>query len=879
MEPSVGIKLFSEGWAKAAQNSHSIRERLSRASDLIARHCRDVRVKIKDGLEKLQAVRSLQDHPRRQSIHGVYLKNPVPGVWSDELIQLLDELVRFAAEVGRLDKSSVLRVACVQHSISTPDSREKVAEAGRTYDEFVNARREIDAVFYVDELKLFSGAQESMGFGDITGRLERAQVSAEASEDWIEMAKALESLRKVTPIPRWASDILFNTESEEDGLTNSVRFVTLAEIARKEVEGEPVLSRFSSQIHNELLDKFRELDDRLRRVSSRDIGNKLLHRPVPAGQTGRRVGDLTEMALLRHEMGKQKRHVPIRKLINRAGSALIGLKPCFMMGPLSVSQYLPPGDISFDLVIMDEASQMRPEDALGAIARGKQLIVVGDPKQLPPTSFFDRLNKSDVDDDEDEELTFGSQESILDIAAPLFGSSRTLNWHYRSQHEDLIAFSNHSFYESRLLLFPTAHAASEHLGITYRRVEGSYSNQTNEAEAQELITDVVREIKSGRQRSIGIVAINSKQAQVLRDIWDRNLREMPEIEELLAGDQEDEDVLDSLFIKNLENVQGDERDVIFISLTYGKDPNGNFYQRYGPINRDNGWRRLNVLFTRARQQMNTYSSMDSSMVVPGEHSSRGVIALKEFLSYCETGILPETPNQTGRGPDSPFEVDVAAEVEAFGLKAEFQVGVAGFFIDIGVYDPREPRHFLLGIECDGATYHSSQSARDRDKIRQEVLENLGWNIYRIWSTDWFQHRTAEREKLRSALQVARLEADSREENRVANLDLGHDESIVEVVPNEVSEVTIRETVVVNESATEALKSRLLDLRRLLEDEYPDVRAEHSLLCDDVLGALLRQRPTTLEEFHRSVPLEQRQKIDMEQSRAYLSTVMLMMDSG
>ena len=186
---------------------------------------------------------------------------------------------------------------------------------------------------------------------------------------------------------------------------------------------------------------------------------------------------------------------------------------------------------------------------------------------------------------------------------------------------------------------------------------------------------------------------------------------------------------------------------------------------------------------------------------------------------------------------------------------------------------------MLGIECDGATYHSSQSARDRDKIRQEVLENLGWNIYRIWSTDWFQHRTAEREKLRSALQVARLEADSREENRAADIDLSHDESIVEAMPNEVSEATTRETVVVSESATEALKSRLLDLRRLLEDEYPDVRAEHSLLCDDVLGALLRHRPTTLEEFHRSVPLEQRQKIDMEQSRAYLSTVMLMMDGG
>ena len=276
------------------------------------------------------------------------------------------------------------------------------------------------------------------------------------------------------------------------------------------------------------------------------------------------------MALLRHEIGKQTRHVPIRKLLHRAGQALTALKPCFMIGPLSVAQYLSPGEVSFDIVIMDEASQMRPEDSLGAIARGAQLVVVGDPKQLPPTSFFDRLN-DDAKDDEDEELTFGSQESILDIAAPILGITRILSWHYRSRHQSLIAFSNYSFYDNKLLLFPTAHSADKHLGVTYKRVNGTYSNQTNEVEAQDLIRAVVHEIKSGRQRSIGIVAVNVRQADVLRDTWDRYIREMPEIEELLAED-EDEDNLERLFIKNLENVQGDERDVIFISLTYGKDP-------------------------------------------------------------------------------------------------------------------------------------------------------------------------------------------------------------------------------------------------------------------------------------------------------------------
>lgn len=877
--PEVIVYILLHGWNEVGKRLQAVRDRVVQASDRIALHCVNPSAKVEEGEEILRAILALQAQPERLAFHARFLLSEKTDAWRSGEIALLKKLASVAERFDQEIRNSVVTKASVVHANATADAREKASGVVRIYQQVVGARGRVNELFWVDEEKFFSEREVDINIDEIVLRLKSTQIEADQITDWKTLAALAQEIRSISGAPAEVDAVLFDAEQRTGTFTDLVRYLTLATVATNELAQEASLSEFSSDRHNILLAKFREMGDRLRRVSSIDIGNRLINNPVPAGQTGTRVRDLTEMALLRHEMQKQRGHVPIRKLLHRAGNALIGLKPCFMMGPLSVAQYLAPGRISFDVVVMDEASQMRPEDALGAIARGRQLIVVGDPKQLPPTSFFDRLNQaSGADDDEDEQLTFGSQESILDIAAPILESSKSLSWHYRSQHQDLIAFSNHCFYDDNLLLFPTAHAASDHLGVEYHRVDGSYSNQTNEDEAQRLITDVIHEIKSGRTRSIGIVAINAKQAQVLRDIWDRNLREMPEIEELLGSD-DDDNVLDSLFIKNLENVQGDERDVIFISLTYGKDPNGNFYQRFGPINRDNGWRRLNVLFTRAKQQMKVYSSMDSSMIVPGEHATRGVISLKEFLIYCETRVLPETAVVTGRDPDSPFEEDVAAEVQNFGLEIEYQVGVAGFFIDIGVYDAREPRHFLMGIECDGAAYHSSQSARDRDKIRQEMLENLGWRIYRIWSTDWFQQSLKERGKLRAALKAAKLEADSRAESRAikAEDDARVDAEETGRFLTRVTELPIPAEPV--EEVEESLRSRFLELRRTLEEEFPDVRPEHCLLSDDILELLLRYKPTSVGQFHQTVPFDLRQQIDLKQSRAYLSTIMLMMEDA
>ena len=403
-----------------------------------------------------------------------------------------------------------------------------------------------------------------------------------------------------------------------------------------------------------------------------------------------------------------------------------------MMGPMSVAQYLAPGQIAFDLVVMDEASQIKPQDALGAIARGGQLVVVGDPKQLPPTSFFDRI----FEDDEEDPTLIEDSESILDATLPMF-PVRRLRWHYRSQHESLIAFSNHSFYDSDLVLFPAPHKQSSKFGIQYSRVKrGCFVNRRNMEEAK-VISEAVREhFKYRPDESIGVVAMNAEQRLQIERSIESLAKDDFVFQECLERDSQRQE---SLFIKNLENVQGDERDVVFISMTYGpQEPKGKVYQRFGPINSDVGWRRLNVLFTRSKKRMQIFSSMGSDDIVAGATSSRGVQALRDFLSFCETGILHQTVGGTGREPDSDFEIAVMEALSNEGFDCVPQVGVAGFFIDIAVLDPGKPGRYLMGIECDGATYHSAKSTRDRDRLRQTILERLGWNIRRIWSVDWFK---------------------------------------------------------------------------------------------------------------------------------------------
>nr|VFJ87159.1 MAG: AAA domain-containing protein [Candidatus Kentron sp. LFY] len=321
---------------------------------------------------------------------------------------------------------------------------------------------------------------------------------------------------------------------------------------------------------------------------------------------------------------------------------------------------------------------------------------------------------------------------------------RRLRWHYRSQHESLIAFSNHTFYGGDLVLFPSPHKKSDSHGIRYSRVSNGCfvsGSRWNLEEAKAIAEAVRKHFEQRREESLGVVAMNAQQRQQIENAIEALAKEDPLFQTWLEEDALGED---PLFIKNLENVQGDERDVIFISMTYGpSEPGGKVFQRFGPINSEVGWRRLNVLFTRSKKRMHIFSSMGSEDIVAGASAKRGVQALRDFLAFCETGSLHKTERDTGRPPDSDFEIAVMATLRDAGFECAPQVGVAGFFIDVAVIDPGNPGRYLMGIECDGATYHCTKSVRDRDRLRQAILERLGWRIHRIWSTDWFKNPRAE----------------------------------------------------------------------------------------------------------------------------------------
>lgn len=500
------------------------------------------------------------------------------------------------------------------------------------------------------------------------------------------------------------------------------------------------------------------LDDLRARLAARDIqqiksarkslrDNVLKRAKPPAGRNYGRVSDYTEMGLIYHEVKKQKRHVSVRDLANRSGRAMQQLKPCWMMSPLAVAQYVQKSKLEFDLCIIDEASQMPPENALGAILRAKQSMIVGDTNQLPPTSFFRKLI-DDTDSDEDETVL---DESVLEMATGAFRPGRRLRWHYRSRHSGLIRFSNRMIYDDDLIVFPSASEDRKGMGVHYRYVEGQYRNGANAIESQKMVEAILDFMRDSPDRSLGVVTLNQKQRDLIQEelqyAIDKDTSASAYIEHWLA----ENDGLESFFVKNLENVQGDERDVIFIGTVYGPEAvGGKVHQRFGPINGIAGKRRLNVLFSRAKEQIITFSSMRSADIVAEPSTNPGAYMLRRWLEYSATGVL-DAGNVTNRSYDSEFERYVADQISSMGFEVTPQVGVAGYFIDLGVKHPEWPHGFMLGVECDGAAYHSSSSARDRDRLRQQVLEGLGWKFHRIWSTDWFQDHRREIEKLRSVL--------------------------------------------------------------------------------------------------------------------------------
>ncbi|MEF3817194.1 DUF4011 domain-containing protein [Acinetobacter baumannii] len=525
-----------------------------------------------------------------------------------------------------------------------------------------------------------------------------------------------------------------------------VQLSLYSSLAKYIINSDIVIQKYNGVELSTTVENYQKYDNQLVVLQRQQIASNTASVFVPRGMASGRVSDYTELSLIQKEASKKTRHIPIRSLLERAPNAIQALKPCFMMSPMSVAQYLKPGLFDFDLVVMDEASQILPEDAIGALARGKSAIIVGDPKQLPPTSFFSTSINLD-EANEDELVGVEDAESILDSVSMF--KKRRLRWHYRSRHQSLIAFSNKHFYDSDLVLFPSPIQSSPELGIRFKKVLGTFNTGRNFEEAQFVVDEVCELILQDKDESIGIVAMNSQQRDEIEHQLELRLSQSTFLQELYDKKMKSHE---PIFIKNLENVQGDERDVIVISMTYGPSHiGGKVFQRFGPINQSSGWRRLNVLFTRSKKRMHIISSMSSSDILSSESSSKGVSALKAFLRYCETGFLHEE-KATGKAPDSDFEIAVMKALADHGYDCEPQLGVAGYFLDLAVKNPDNPGEYLMAVECDGATYHSAKSSRDRDRLRQQILESLGWNIHRIWSTDWFKNSQEQMQILLEKLQ-------------------------------------------------------------------------------------------------------------------------------
>ena len=659
-------------------------------------------------------------------------------------------------------------------------------------------------------------------------------------------------------------------------------------LAREILANEPALASFSGAQQRSLQQQFRNCDEQLKVLQRQQLAARIAANPVDPGNAGALVANLSGRELLNHVCAHPKAQITLRALMDRAGEALAGLKPCFMMGPMSVAQYLKPGGIGFDLIVMDEASQLRPEDAIGAVARGTQLVVVGDPRQLPPTNFFQTI--VDGAGDGDDALVVGTAESILDAALPLF-PTRSLCWHYRSRHESLIAFSNHHFYQGRLVVFPSPNANTPDYGVQLTRVPGGrFVEQRNVAEATAVAEAVRAHLCGTASASLGVVAMNAKQ----REQIERAVESLAKDDALFRDRLEtNRGTQEPLFIKNLENVQGDERDLILISCTYGPHtPGGLVPQLFGPINQQTGWRRLNVLFTRAKQRMHLFASMTTDDIVVGANSSRGVKAFHDFLAYAATGVLSQA-QPTDRPPDSDFEIAVAAALGQAGFDCVPQVGVAGFFIDLAVRDPGRPGRYLMGIECDGATYHSAKSVRDRDRLRQAILEGLGWQIRRIWSTDWYKNPQAQIKPIIAELNQLKTPAPvvvdavtptSTPAVLTAPVDEAGTSGAAAVAPPrravphvprptlELSPVELphQQTLALEEVPTVAaaapvavmdLRERLLQFdRQIIRPAAPDTPDDRRLLRPAMIDALVAHRPVDQGEFLELIPSYLRQRI-------------------
>ncbi|MGQ9592005.1 MAG: DUF4011 domain-containing protein, partial [Planctomycetota bacterium] len=588
----------------------------------------------------------------------------------------------------------------------------------------------------------------SIAFGELAERADLWAREAGRLPEWVRYRRCLDdaSARGLGP---------FLGECRKGGvpgeaLLDAFRRAYLTEWLKEAYARSPALASFDRRSLEDRRERFRALDRELQKEAAAEAIRSVARRlpdPLPWSEENR----------LRREAAKKARHLPLRKLFPQIPKVLLSLKPCLLMSPLSVAQYLPKDLFTFDLVVFDEASQLPPGDAIGALLRGRQAVIFGDEKQLPPTDFFQAQVEGDEGRGEEAEEPAASEatafESVLGLASASFPGPM-LRWHYRSRDERLIAFSNRRFYGGRLVTFPSPEADGGGAGVSFVHVpEGAFArggSRRNAEEARRVAALVLEQARREPDRTLGVIAMSIEQRDAIEEVLRRAGRERPEL-------SFPERPGEPFFVKNLETVQGDERDVIILSVGYGPEvPGGVPSLQFGPLNREGGERRWNVAVTRARYRMVVVASFLPEGLAGRETRWDGPRALREYLEYARLGGRDAEARGTG-SPESEFEEAVRDALLARGYEVHCQVGVSGCRIDLAVRDPETGR-YLVGIECDGAAYHSAATVRDRDRIREEVLRDLGWKILRVWSTDWI--RDPERALERLALGIERARGES-----------------------------------------------------------------------------------------------------------------------
>ena len=644
----------------------------------------------------------------------------------NDMVTLHSHLLSYSKDVAKV--SQIKRNLSVQLTEGTQTFRDihahSLNELHRYANELVNIEHKLSGTLGISAVELYINSTDWINTG--ISKAQTWKENLDKLKDWYQWLQAYRTLDRLNIgfIATEYKEKNIPTAQLAGSFYKSFYQVAIQYIISK----EPTLELFNGKIFNDIIAKYKLISTQFEETTKKELFARLASN-IPSFT--HEAIQSSEVGILQKNIRNNARGISIRKLFDQIPTLLSRMCPCMLMSPLSVAQFIDTDADKFDLIVFDEASQMPTYEAVGAIARGKNVVIVGDPKQMPPTNFFS-VNTIDEDNIEMEDL-----ESILDDCLALSIPSKYLLWHYRSKHESLIAFSNSEYYDNKLMTFPSPDNIESKVRMV--NINGYYDkgkSRQNRAEAQAVVDEIERRLRNDelRKKSIGVVTFSIVQQALIEDLLSDLFIAHPELETLALECEE------PLFIKNLENVQGDERDVILFSVGYGPDAAGRVSMNFGPLNRAGGERRLNVAVSRARYKMIIYSTLRSDMIDLNRTSSVGVAGLKRFLEYAEKGTRNVINGSAGSLPETSASIEkiIANKLRSLGYTVHTDIGCSGYKIDIGIVDTQNESNYQLGIICDGKNYKRTKTARDREIVQNNVLKALGWNICRIWTMDWWE---------------------------------------------------------------------------------------------------------------------------------------------